>query len=109
MPAPVHLNVYDLSTSTVIHNANRLLRLVGTGAFHVSVEIYGTEWSYGSGEPGPECEPLYLHDGTGSGINGCEPHSCQLHSFAETVPMGETLLTEMEVKELLNALASDWM
>mmetsp|Transcript_3696 Transcript_3696/g.11634 ORF Transcript_3696/g.11634 Transcript_3696/m.11634 type:complete len:231 (-) Transcript_3696:147-839(-) len=95
-PAPVTLQIYDAGGTEVVKNVNTLLRAVGTGAFHTGVEVYGKEWSFG-----------FTNDGS-SGIFSCPPRCCRTHAYREAVPMGETLMSQGEVEELLIQLAMDW-
>lgn len=99
MPSLVSLSVYDLVGS--LAKTNKVLKYVGTGIFHAGVEVYGSEWSYGGFED-PEDE--------GAGIfENEEPRQHPVHAYKQSVPMGETQLTEDEVLDLLNDLAEEWL
>eukprot|EP00419_Tripos_fusus_P000534 CAMPEP_0172680336 /NCGR_PEP_ID=MMETSP1074-20121228/16701_1 /TAXON_ID=2916 /ORGANISM="Ceratium fusus, Strain PA161109" /LENGTH=271 /DNA_ID=CAMNT_0013498655 /DNA_START=87 /DNA_END=902 /DNA_ORIENTATION=- len=100
-PSAVYLNVYDLKSS--LTKANRVLKYVGTGIFHAGVEVYGVEYSYGgSDESDSEDE--------GSGLfENEEPRQHPVHVFKQSVPMGETRLTQDEVTDLLEELADQWL
>lgn len=90
-PIEVTLNVYDLGTSSAIRALNRVLRDLGSGAFHCGVELCGHEWSYG------HC-----------GIFSSPPRSCMGHNFSEAVPMGVAFLSRKEVLALVRFLERDW-
>jgi len=90
-PIEVTLNVYDLGTSSAIRALNRVLRDLGSGAFHCGVELCGHEWSYG------HC-----------GIFSSPPRSCMGHNFSEAVSMGLAFLSRKEVLALVRFLERDW-
>eukprot|EP00930_Biecheleria_cincta_P088733 TRINITY_DN77990_c0_g1_i1.p1 TRINITY_DN77990_c0_g1~~TRINITY_DN77990_c0_g1_i1.p1 ORF type:complete len:302 (-),score=47.11 TRINITY_DN77990_c0_g1_i1:14-880(-) len=94
-PTPVTLQIYDVSGNAAIKNVNQIFRVMGTGAFHAAVEVYGQEWSFG-----------YTPDG--SGVFSCPPRGCTAHSYREPVPMAETDMSEREVQALLVQLADEW-
>ena len=48
---PVLLHVYDLTASDLL-GTNSLLRELGTGLFHTTLEVHGLEWSFGHCEHG---------------------------------------------------------
>lgn len=95
-PAPVTLHIYDLGHA--VSGVNMLCRVVGTGAFHAGVEVYGQEWSFSCTGDGPH----------GTGIFCCAPRCCSAHVYREPVPMGETYLTMKDVKDLIDKLALEW-
>uniref|UniRef100_A0A6T0WDF2 PPPDE domain-containing protein n=1 Tax=Alexandrium monilatum TaxID=311494 RepID=A0A6T0WDF2_9DINO len=95
-PAPVTLQIYDAGGTEVVKNVNKLLRAVGTGAFHTGVEVYGKEWSFG-----------FTSDGS-SGIFSCPPRCCKTHAYRESVHLGETELSQLDVEALLSELSSQW-
>jgi deubiquitinase DESI2 len=69
---PVFVNVYDL------HASNDYVYSFGLGAYHSGVEVYGVEYSFGSGGG------VFSHaPKVGSGAN-----------FRESIPLGETHLSE---------------
>eukprot|EP00747_Dinoflagellata_sp_TGD_P184194 gnl/TRDRNA2_/TRDRNA2_39621_c0_seq1.p1 gnl/TRDRNA2_/TRDRNA2_39621_c0~~gnl/TRDRNA2_/TRDRNA2_39621_c0_seq1.p1 ORF type:complete len:240 (+),score=35.31 gnl/TRDRNA2_/TRDRNA2_39621_c0_seq1:63-722(+) len=82
----VFLNVYDLSGQLV--GANEVLagRLKFGGAFHVGVEVYGTEWYY--------C-PDGIH------YNQQAPRKHYMHIYNSTIEMGRTAMTQDEVCNLI--------
>eukprot|EP00927_Polykrikos_kofoidii_P026103 TRINITY_DN23308_c0_g1_i3.p1 TRINITY_DN23308_c0_g1~~TRINITY_DN23308_c0_g1_i3.p1 ORF type:complete len:253 (-),score=36.72 TRINITY_DN23308_c0_g1_i3:17-694(-) len=92
----VILRVYDVGGSKEVSVANRILKKVGTGAFHAGVEVYGDEFSYGGS------------DYPGSGIFCVEPASCEAHLYREAIPMGETTLSPEQVQMLVNQMGNEW-
>eukprot|EP00930_Biecheleria_cincta_P031161 TRINITY_DN21621_c0_g1_i1.p1 TRINITY_DN21621_c0_g1~~TRINITY_DN21621_c0_g1_i1.p1 ORF type:complete len:403 (+),score=50.95 TRINITY_DN21621_c0_g1_i1:92-1300(+) len=92
----VTLHIYDLgiSGSEVI---NSVLSVVGTGAFHTGVEVYGTEYSFG-----------YTPTDAVPGVVKCVPRQCSGHRFRESLILGETTLEEKEVQELVRQLGLAW-
>eukprot|EP00438_Fugacium_kawagutii_P006346 Skav208392 [mRNA] locus=scaffold1179:78766:79548:- [translate_table: standard] len=89
------LRIYDVMGAEVVSGLNSLCRVIGTGAFHAGVEVYGLEWSFGFSEDG-------------SGVFSCTPGECGGHAYREAVWMGETSLSEEDVMILLSTLAQDW-
>jgi len=99
MPSLVFLNVYDLVGS--LEKTNKVLKYVGTGIFHAGVEVYGAEYSFGGFEdPHDEGAGIFEND---------EPRQHPVHAYTQSVPMGETQLTEDEVFDLLDNLADEWL
>lgn len=92
----VTLHIYDLgiSGSEVI---NSVLRIVGTGAFHTGVEVYGKEYSFG-----------YTPTDAVPGVVTCQPRKCSGHRFRESLTLGETTLQEKQVQELIKELGRAW-
>jgi len=95
MPTGVTLHIYDATGHEVITGMNKALKVLGTGAFHGAVEVYGREWSFG-----------YVEGDTG--VFCCEPGKCEAHSYKEAVDMGQTQMSEDEVSALIERMASDW-
>eukprot|EP00929_Paragymnodinium_shiwhaense_P090022 TRINITY_DN5024_c0_g1_i4.p1 TRINITY_DN5024_c0_g1~~TRINITY_DN5024_c0_g1_i4.p1 ORF type:complete len:298 (-),score=68.61 TRINITY_DN5024_c0_g1_i4:243-1067(-) len=95
MATPVVLHIYDVTGHDAITGVNKALKLIGTGAFHGGVEVYGTEWSFG-----------YCEDG--SGVFSCPPRGCDAHSFRQSVDMGATALTEAQVNGLIQRMTAEW-
>jgi len=100
----VILNVYDLGTSLVVPRMNTALSFLGTGAFHVGVEVFGEECSFAVvlAEDGRACE-----DGK-TGVIHCLPRSATGHTFRESVLMGFTALPRAGVQRVLQRLAKEW-
>jgi len=96
VPHPVMLHIYDLSTDPDVVAVNRVLRSVlGTGAFHCGVEVYFKEWSF-----------RYCRIGTG--VFWESPRRCPHASYCDSIFMGNTLMSEAEVYDLLQVMALDW-
>lgn len=87
----VFLNVYDLNDSMVTCNwvTSNLIQL--GGAFHAGVEVYQSEWSYGT-----------------EGIFKVVPRNHEYHVFNQSVPMGRTRLDPPEVQAILREMAPIW-
>mmetsp|Transcript_148120 Transcript_148120/g.369279 ORF Transcript_148120/g.369279 Transcript_148120/m.369279 type:complete len:235 (-) Transcript_148120:37-741(-) len=83
--ARVVLHVYSVSQSLGIKAANSALRVLGMGAFHAGVEVYGLEWSY-------ECI---------NGVVCCWPGGAHEHLYLEPLLMGMTSLSYTAVLELI--------
>jgi len=95
----VALHIYDVWGYSAVKHLNTVVSLLGTGAFHSAVEVFGVEYSYG-----------YKDDPPGaSGIFTCEPCKCQAHSYREQVVMGRTEMSELEVESVLEELREEWV
>lgn len=94
-PEPVTLNVYDIGGGPG-QVLNCCLASLGTGAFHVGVEVYGAEFSFGYEET----------DGTGVFLS--TPRACREHAYSQSVPMGITTTTEAQVYRLVYHLSREW-
>jgi len=92
----VHLNIYDLGTNPVVGKINHALMAVGTGVFHVGVEVYGTEWSYG-------------YDESGTGVFYVEPGASSKNHFREALNVGTTNLSREQVMHIIGGLAGEWL
>jgi len=92
----VTLHIYDVGDQKAVTKVNELLKPIGTGAFHGAVEVYGEEYSYG-----------YIDEGTGVFSN--PPKECTMHTFRESVPMGETKLSQEEVAKLIEEMREAWV
>jgi hypothetical protein len=71
---------------------------VGTGAFHVGVEVYGSEWSYGRIQSGTGVYALYD-----------KPETCSIHHFRESLDVGTTNLSPEEVMGIIAELSEEWL
>eukprot|EP01064_Diplonema_japonicum_P006698 TRINITY_DN14542_c0_g1_i1.p1 TRINITY_DN14542_c0_g1~~TRINITY_DN14542_c0_g1_i1.p1 ORF type:complete len:185 (+),score=31.51 TRINITY_DN14542_c0_g1_i1:44-598(+) len=98
MPAKVTLHVYDVTNVAVTKYVNKVFKDAASvgGAFHGGIEVYGVEWSFGCTTS--DC----------SGIFTEEPAKCSMHRYKESLDMGETNMSESEVKDLLQSMAPDW-
>jgi len=72
------------------------LMAVDTGAFHVGVEVYGSEWSY-----------CYVRRGTGILDNALEARS--KHHFRKSLDVGTTNLSQEEVMRIIAELSEEWL
>ena len=90
---PVTLHVYDLGESRALAGLNSR----ALGAFHVAVEVYGYEWSYGWNDDGE------------TGVFACEPKQCEMHTYRESISMGNTTLSREQVNTLLDKLEPTWL
>jgi hypothetical protein len=94
-PTSVLLHVYDVR-SGLLQDANDVLAFsmdkaaVG-GAFHAGVEVFGSEWSYGT--LGVRCDP---------------PRTITGHVYRCSLLLGETDLSEEEVAEQLCEIVQEW-
>jgi len=94
--APVKLHVYHVSGFSAVQRVNSVLRVLGTGAFHIGVEVYGQEWSFG-----------FTDDG-GTGVFCYPPQVCEEHVYDRSLDMGHTALTFREVARMIGSLANEW-
>mmetsp|Transcript_73409 Transcript_73409/g.168305 ORF Transcript_73409/g.168305 Transcript_73409/m.168305 type:complete len:227 (-) Transcript_73409:410-1090(-) len=97
-PLPqVDVHVYDFGGG-LVSLFNTLTSPFGkVGAYHVGVEVYGEEWSYGVTD--------YNTGGAGkTGIRKTKPKSHPLHRYRESVSMGETQLSSVEVQVQLSKM-----
>lgn len=91
----VVLHVYDIVESGLLRRANQVLQGFGTGAFHVGVEVYGWEWSFGDSS-------------SGTGVFYCKPKACGSKQYRESVPIGTTALSAMEVDIVIRRMEQEW-
>mmetsp|Transcript_95205 Transcript_95205/g.269066 ORF Transcript_95205/g.269066 Transcript_95205/m.269066 type:complete len:262 (+) Transcript_95205:108-893(+) len=96
---PVVLHVYAVGHAGSIQNINRIAQnwLHQGGLFHGAIEVYDKEWSFGATE---EDVP---------GIFACEPRRCSMHTYRESVYLGDCDLEPHEVVQILRAMLPDWM
>lgn len=94
----VTLHVYDLTRVSLVGKVNSVLLPLGSGAFHVAIEIYGQEWSYG----GCSTEGV-------TGVYVTRPRKDSSHTFRESIHLGNTSLSNEEVGSLLRKLADQWL
>mmetsp|Transcript_80578 Transcript_80578/g.159566 ORF Transcript_80578/g.159566 Transcript_80578/m.159566 type:complete len:315 (-) Transcript_80578:60-1004(-) len=94
---PVTLHVYNIGTASVGRALNRILKPLGTGAFHCGVEVYGCEWSYSD-----------TTTGLGDGVFASRPRCCSGHDYSESVEMGSVTMTAVEVARLIQLLKKEW-
>lgn len=96
--APVILNVYAVGHNKAIQRVNMMTRnlLRCGGVFHGGIEVYGKEWSYG----GTKDE--------GTGIFCCEPKLCEMHTFRQSVLLGNCCKKPREVSDILRRMEPQW-
>jgi len=91
----VWLNVYDIDAFTGRLNT-AFLRDANLGAFHCGVQVLGEELFFAWGET----------DSTG--IVWTEPRSHQVHVYRESISMGESPLSEPEIREVIANAMDAW-
>lgn len=97
--APVTLHVYTVGHSKAIRRLSRMTQdfLHWGGVFHGAVEVYDFEWSFGSAKA-DVC-----------GIFSCEPERCPMHTYRESVYLGDCRKTPQEVHDILSSMKPEWM
>ncbi|CAE8648042.1 unnamed protein product, partial [Polarella glacialis] len=89
------VHVYDIDSVTA--NLNwAVLRSSGIGVFHAGVEVLGDEWFF---RFGPNND---------SGVMWMEPRSHQVHIYSESVCVGESELSEEDIREVIADLMERW-
>ena len=90
-PQAVEVHVYNLGENFV--GPNHVLNFGPAlgGAFHIGVEVFGAEWSYGV--HGVACDP---------------PRSETAHVYECSILLGSTARSRMEVAEILFRLCREW-
>jgi len=91
----VWLNIYDLCDEGLgsWQKTNGMLRGFGTGAFHVGVEVYGQEWTFG-------------YD---FGVcRAVRPRYDEDHQYRESYCLGTTRLSPQQVQGVIARLRSVW-
>uniref|UniRef100_A0A7S0BCF3 PPPDE domain-containing protein n=1 Tax=Pyrodinium bahamense TaxID=73915 RepID=A0A7S0BCF3_9DINO len=91
----VWLHVYDIDSVTARIN-DGFLRALNMGAFHCGVEVLGDEWFFAWGET------------EDTGITWNKPRLHQVHVYKESVYMGESTLSEVEIRRVLAAAMENW-
>jgi len=94
MESAVYVHVYDLDAVTSKYNS--LAYHMGSGVFHVGVQIYNDEWSFGQ------------HDDFCSGITCNKPKEHLFHIYRESLYQGDTDLSRAEVWLLLERMKPEW-
>ena len=90
----VIVNIYDVGKFTRLFN-EVTRTLGGAGIFHAGIEIYGDEWSFG-----------FCDEGTGVTWN--QPRRHRDHNFRESIHIGYTQLSQIEVEALVSRLQKEW-
>ena len=94
--APVFLHVYDVGHSSAVQNINAI-GVAGGGVFHGAIEVHGRELSFG-GSRQDKC-----------GIFACKPRQCPMHTYRESVYLGDCGLAKEQVQLILGGLKAGWM
>jgi len=94
-PLEVTMNVYDVSTDFKVQTVNGILCMLGSGAYHVAIEVFGLEWSFG-----------YCEEGTG--VFRSAPRACQAHHYRSSQVLGAVQKTRHDVEELLRVMSAEW-
>mmetsp|Transcript_89792 Transcript_89792/g.253235 ORF Transcript_89792/g.253235 Transcript_89792/m.253235 type:complete len:253 (-) Transcript_89792:131-889(-) len=96
-PSPdVCVHVYDIGGGLVSWVNTLMAPFGSTGAYHVGVEVYGEEWSFGRSRSS-QCEKK-------TGIQRTEPKAHPIHEYRETIHFGQTQMTAVEVQVKLNEM-----
>lgn len=99
-PLAVTLHVYDVTMNSNMALLNRLLKPLGSGAFHCGVEVLGNEWSFTD-----ILDPVRR---LGTGVFQCIPQQCPGHVYSESVSMGEAYTSEIELFKMVRHLERQW-
>eukprot|EP00375_Theileria_parva_P004039 XP_766726.1 hypothetical protein [Theileria parva strain Muguga] len=90
----VWLNIYDLEN---VHRVvNVIADVVGAGAYHAGVEVYGNEYNYGYNPKG------------GTGITSSFPKYHPYHTYIKSVDLGKTKYTPQQVSDIINHMKPHW-
>jgi hypothetical protein len=87
----VDVHLYDLSEGFAQINAVSIDLIGFGGGLHTGVEVYGHEWSFGTG-----------------GVSCSVPKKNRNYVYRQTVHMGNTMLTSQEVEDAIMALQQEW-
>lgn len=93
---PVLLHIYDVGHSSWIAGLNSTTASFG-GLFHAGVEIYGREFSFGGSRQQNVC-----------GIFPCKPRGCVLHTYRESIYLGDCHLGRSHVSSILKQMRAEW-
>lgn len=96
---PVTLHVYAVGHAKAIQEINYVVEnfLNEGGVFHGAIEVYGQEFSFGG------CRQ------NKSGIFACKPKSCPMHTYRESIYLGDCKKTIKEVQSILDSMKPEWM
>lgn len=92
--AEVALSVYELHGTSALNALTRLADF--GGAYHVAVEVYWAEWSFGATD-------------TGSGVYPLNVGTSSLGNFLKRVPLGRTPYTPHGTLRILHELRAEWL
>lgn len=95
---PVYLHIYDVGHSSYIRTINRTTEwTVGGGVFHAAIQVFGKEYSFGGTKANQ------------TGIFACNPTKCPMHTYRQTIFLGDCYLPRGCVKAILNDMLPKWM
>jgi len=87
----VTVHLYDLSEALAQINSVSIDLIGYGGALHVGVEVFGIEWSFGTG-----------------GVSCSVPKQNRHYVYRQSVRMGRTAFTQKEVHQAVLALQKEW-
>ena len=98
----VFLNVYDVvgDQVSIMKGVNNMLKAFGTGAYHLAVQLYGREWSFGGTQAdvsGAASPGTLRTQQCCVGVYYAEPRGGEPHKFRKSLYMGSTSLSQPEV------------
>lgn len=96
-PDHVLLNVYDITRFEAFEIVNELTQPFGGGAFHVGVQVFGREYSFGMAEKGSQ------------GVYIGKPREHPYHRYRGSILLGQTELSSEKVKDLIFSLEKEWI
>lgn len=99
-PRDVVVHVYHCDPVTGFLN-RMLMKDMEIGIWHAGVEVYGEEWSFQYFED-------TWDDPSISGLIRCSPTQMAGYEFQESINLGPTQLSELEVDRMLVALSAEW-
>ncbi|CAE7652021.1 unnamed protein product [Symbiodinium sp. CCMP2592] len=99
-PKDVWVHVYHCDPYTGFLN-RMLLKNSEIGIYHAGIEVYGEEWSFQYFED-------TWNDPTISGIIRCAPKQMSGYEYQESLNLGPTSLSEVEVDDLLETLCDEY-
>jgi hypothetical protein len=68
-------------------------------AYHVGVEVYGSEYTF----------QLIYDEPDGTGVVVCKPTQAVGYIFKESIDLGNTSLSQEDVKNVLDSMADKWI
>jgi len=87
----VYVNLYDLSEAFAQLNSVSIDLIGFGGALHVGVEVFGVEWSFGTG-----------------GVSCTAPKQHRHFSYRQTVEMGAIDMQQRDVELAISQMRSEW-
>jgi hypothetical protein len=95
---PVTLHVYAVGHAEAVQKINKVVEdiLQIGGVFHGAIEVHEKEWSFGG------------TDDDGPGVFCCEPTRCSMHTYRESVYLGDCKKSGSEVEQILRHMLPDW-